>query len=266
MVRPMTNWRPRMRIAAVTAWRTTGSPDRSDQALQRRPQIARAGVGAQQAPGQHQRPGRGVDEDRVGMAEMALPNRPRRACRGSAGRRSRRRECAAAPRRGTAMPRLPARTARIRAGRRRCRPCRGARGAPPRPAGAPFRRSGRAPRRDVGCSQDLARLPQSRRAGHGRGLPRAAARPAMAERRRRDPWRGLSRAPRHCHPRRRIPRCRRVAKPNVVRRQCPRQILRQASKRRISTQGGLVRISLKSRIQLLVSSLDPTPRLRNCSS
>ena len=61
-----------MRIAAVTAWRTTGSPERIAKRRSAAPQIAR-GLGAQQPPGQHQCPSRGVDKDRIGMAEMARP-------------------------------------------------------------------------------------------------------------------------------------------------------------------------------------------------
>ena len=132
MVRPMTNWRARMRIAAVTAWRITGSPERATQPAQRRAEIAARRRSLDEPAGQHQRPGRGIDEQRVRMAEMARPVGRRRSCRGSAGRPWRRRGCAAAPRRGTSARRPPASRARIRAGRRRCRPCRAAGGAPRR--------------------------------------------------------------------------------------------------------------------------------------
>ena len=65
-----------MRIAAVTAWRHTGSPERATKrrrAPPRSPSPPGRTVGAQQPAGQHQGPGRGVDEERAGMAEMALP-------------------------------------------------------------------------------------------------------------------------------------------------------------------------------------------------
>ena len=44
-----------------------------DKAAQRGAQIVQFGRRMQQPSGQHQRPGRGVDEQRVGMAEMARP-------------------------------------------------------------------------------------------------------------------------------------------------------------------------------------------------
>ena len=44
-----------------------------DEAVQGMGEFALAGVVVQHPPGQHQGPGRGVDEDRAGMAEMALP-------------------------------------------------------------------------------------------------------------------------------------------------------------------------------------------------
>jgi hypothetical protein len=44
-----------------------------DEAVQHMTEIAVAGVVSQHPPGQHQGPGRGVNEDRIRMAEMALP-------------------------------------------------------------------------------------------------------------------------------------------------------------------------------------------------
>ncbi len=44
-----------------------------DEAAQHAAQIARRGLGLDDAPGEHERPGRGVDEGRIGLAEMLLP-------------------------------------------------------------------------------------------------------------------------------------------------------------------------------------------------
>ena len=60
----------------------------------------------QHLAGEHQRPGRGVDEDRAG-ALNAPTSRAARSCRGSGRRRSRHRARAAAPRQGTSAPRPP---------------------------------------------------------------------------------------------------------------------------------------------------------------
>ena len=46
-----------------------------DKTAQGAAQIVLCRLGMQQAPGQHQRPGRGVDKDRFGPPEMAFPIR-----------------------------------------------------------------------------------------------------------------------------------------------------------------------------------------------
>ena len=103
---------------------------------------------------------------------MALPVARRRSCRGSAGRRSRHRGCAAAPRRGTSAPRPR--------GDDSAYSCRKASmpalpeprlGAPPRRGRAPGRRSGRASRPAARPRRGCARPPRSRL----RDKPRAAA-------------------------------------------------------------------------------------------
>ncbi len=73
MVSPSTNCWPISFIAWPTAVRTTGSPSRRT-----RPRSAAAGrdgVVVEHAAGQHQAPGRGVDEARRGLAEMRAPVR-----------------------------------------------------------------------------------------------------------------------------------------------------------------------------------------------
>ena len=77
-----------------------------DQPRERQP-TGLARCGRHQPAGQHQTPRRGVDEQRRAVAEMRLPVARARACRGSGRRAWRRRECAAAPRRGTSAPRPP---------------------------------------------------------------------------------------------------------------------------------------------------------------
>ena len=144
-----------------------------DEAAQGGAQIVRLGLRMQQPAGQHQRPGRGVDEERFRVAEMARPiglaelvaDQPVDGLGiGDAQQRLGEAEQAPPP---------PARTARIRAGTRRCRPCRAARGGPRSPDGARSRRSGRgrpaASRRRRGCAPP----PRSRRSG---SLSRIAAR------------------------------------------------------------------------------------------
>ena len=71
MVRPSTNCSPISRIAADTAVRITGSPSRRTMRAQRALDAALAFV--EHLAGQHQRPGRGVDEDRTGAARMRRP-------------------------------------------------------------------------------------------------------------------------------------------------------------------------------------------------
>ena len=85
------------------------------------------------APGEHQAPGRGVDQQRARTGRDGAPSRLSRWCPRSAGRRWRRRECAAAPRRGRAAAPPPRSTAHIRAGRNRPRRSPSGRPAPPRP-------------------------------------------------------------------------------------------------------------------------------------
>ena len=75
-------------------------------------------VQRQHAAGQHERPGRGVHRHAVAVAEMRSASRRRRCGPRSAHRRSRRPECAAAPRRGRAVRRPPPCRARIRRGSR----------------------------------------------------------------------------------------------------------------------------------------------------
>ena len=65
-------------------------------------------------PGQHEAPGRGVDEQRRARSRHGPASRRATACRGSARPGWRRRECATAPRRGTSAPRLPGWRANIR--------------------------------------------------------------------------------------------------------------------------------------------------------
>ena len=114
MVRPSTNCLPSTRIAYITAWRMTGSPERATSFLTDSFEIPFRGfVELDDPPGQHQREGRGVDEQRIRLGCGGLPNRPSRSCRGSACRRSRCPARAAAPRPGTSAPRPPGPTANI---------------------------------------------------------------------------------------------------------------------------------------------------------
>ena len=77
-----------MRIAAVTAWRITGSPTRATTRRSTAPSLAARDRRAQPA-GQHQRPGRGIDEQRGGLAEMPRPIAARQLVADQLGRRSR---------------------------------------------------------------------------------------------------------------------------------------------------------------------------------
>ena len=61
-------------------------------------------VDVDQLAGQHQPPGRGVDEQAVGLAQVDWPSRPSRSSRRSAGRACPRPACAAGPRPGTSGP------------------------------------------------------------------------------------------------------------------------------------------------------------------
>ena len=74
MSRPITNWRPMMRIAWRKAVRTTGSPSR---ATRRRRNDTGSRTSSSDSrtslPGQHQPPGRGVHEQRIGLAEVVGP-------------------------------------------------------------------------------------------------------------------------------------------------------------------------------------------------
>ena len=72
MVRPITNWRARMRIAAGHGLAHHRLARARDQAAHHRAPIMRAGLGDEPA-GQHQRPGRGVDEERLRMTQMPRP-------------------------------------------------------------------------------------------------------------------------------------------------------------------------------------------------
>ena len=70
----MTNWWPMIRIAWRTARRITGSPTRPTRRLKRVVHVAPGVVGqVDQVAGQHQAPGRGVDEHRIGLAQVLLP-------------------------------------------------------------------------------------------------------------------------------------------------------------------------------------------------
>ena len=72
MVRPSTNWRPSSFMACPTAVRTTGSPRRftTPWMVLTTPTSS---SGASTLAGQHQGPGRGVDQRRAGLAEMGTP-------------------------------------------------------------------------------------------------------------------------------------------------------------------------------------------------
>ena len=80
----------------------------ADEALQCAGEVAARFVGeVDELAGQHQAPGRGVDEHGVAACRCVSSSRLRRACRGSACRRWRCPECAAALRRRTSAARLP---------------------------------------------------------------------------------------------------------------------------------------------------------------
>ena len=180
MVRPKTNWRPRIFIA----WRDRGADHRlaepPDGAAEHRAPIVAAVVGAfEHLAGQQQREGRGVDEGRVRLAELLGPVRARTICRRSVRRRCARRGCAAAPRRGTSA-RCPRRCrGHRRAGRRRaptaCAPrtpltsARAIAAASPAPAGV----------------SRASAMPLERRPAPRRGDRRGAARCGRPARRRR---------------------------------------------------------------------------------
>ena len=91
---------------AVTAWRMTGSPLRATRRRSTPPRSLPLGASSRmRRPVSISAQVEALTNSESLSAEMALPNRRRRSCRGSAGRRSRRRGCAAAPRRGTSAPR-----------------------------------------------------------------------------------------------------------------------------------------------------------------
>ena len=94
---------------------------------QRAAEVAAGVVRLHQTAGQHQRPGRGVDEQRAAVADMLFPVGVEQLVRDQQVGGLRRRECAAAPRRGTSAPRPRGWTGRIHG---RTRPAR------PRPAPA----------------------------------------------------------------------------------------------------------------------------------
>ena len=70
MVRPITNCRASMRMPRRSAVRITGSPSRR---IMPPMTLAARFVKRQHAPGQHERPGRGVHREAVAVAEMPLP-------------------------------------------------------------------------------------------------------------------------------------------------------------------------------------------------
>jgi hypothetical protein len=76
MSSPSTNWRPISRIARPTAVRITGSPSRLTMPRSR-PGEPRLRVVVEHLAGQHQRPGRGVDQRRGRLAQMLAPVRRR---------------------------------------------------------------------------------------------------------------------------------------------------------------------------------------------
>ncbi len=124
MSRPMTNWRPMMRIAWRNAVRTTGSPRR---ATSRRRNDAGSRISTSDArtslPGQHEAPGRGIDEQRIRLAQVVRPLADRDLVGDQPVRRFRVRY--AQQRLGEAhrARRPPARRGRTAAGRTRCRSC-----------------------------------------------------------------------------------------------------------------------------------------------
>ena len=70
----MTNWWPMIRIAWRTARRITGSPTRPTRRLKALWHVARvSSVRSTRLAGQHQAPGRGVDQHRVDCAHVPLP-------------------------------------------------------------------------------------------------------------------------------------------------------------------------------------------------
>jgi hypothetical protein len=74
MVRPTTNCSPMMRTAAATASTDHRLAQTADDALQEAGQVGFGlFVGVDQLAGQHQAPGRGVDEQAVGLAEVRGP-------------------------------------------------------------------------------------------------------------------------------------------------------------------------------------------------
>ena len=76
MVRPMTNCRPMIRIAWLTASRITGSPSRATSRRIVPPIDWPSNVPSRiDAAGEHQRPGRRIHEQRLALAEVPSPNR-----------------------------------------------------------------------------------------------------------------------------------------------------------------------------------------------
>jgi hypothetical protein len=73
ILRPMTNCLPRMRIAVITACRITGSPARETRRLRMPLRLRCAVVEIDDAAGEHQGPGAGIDEGAVRGAESSLP-------------------------------------------------------------------------------------------------------------------------------------------------------------------------------------------------
>ncbi len=74
MVRPITNWWPMMRMAWRIAVRTTGSPMRpTTRAIAPCGAATSFAIEPDDAAGEHQPPGGGVDEQRLAVAEVARP-------------------------------------------------------------------------------------------------------------------------------------------------------------------------------------------------